>query len=122
MWRLVHRFYVHPINSFRPRVISCRQFATEPKLTLFSGPRCSLCDDAKLLLNDLKKERPFQLETVDIHAQGQEKWKRRYVYTIPVLHLDGKVIAQGRWNEGEIRNAIIEWDETEKDPKDQPVS
>ncbi|KAJ1303968.1 hypothetical protein OPQ81_008378 [Rhizoctonia solani] len=69
-----------------------------PRLTLFSGPQCSLCDIAKAELKTLRKEHNFELTTIDIHSPGQERWKRRYVYWIPALHLDDVEIAKGRWD------------------------
>ncbi|KAF8647488.1 hypothetical protein AX16_006693 [Volvariella volvacea WC 439] len=66
-----------------------------PRLTLFSGPNCSLCDVAKAELAKVKQTRPFKLETINIQDPGQEKWKRKYVYWIPALHLEGKEIAKG---------------------------
>ncbi|KDN38846.1 hypothetical protein RSAG8_09252, partial [Rhizoctonia solani AG-8 WAC10335] len=69
-----------------------------PRLTLFSGPQCSLCDIAKAELSALRNEHNFELTTIDIHSPGQERWKRRYVYWIPALHLDDVEIAKGRWD------------------------
>ncbi|KJA26985.1 hypothetical protein HYPSUDRAFT_212670 [Hypholoma sublateritium FD-334 SS-4] len=65
-----------------------------PRLTLFSGPNCSLCDTAKSALIKVRQQRDFQLDTVNIQDAGQEKWKRKYVYWIPALHLEGKEIAK----------------------------
>ncbi|KAK7038216.1 terpenoid synthase, partial [Favolaschia claudopus] len=69
-----------------------------PRLTLFSGANCPLCDVAKSELNRLRLTRQFQLETIDIHAPGNSAWKKKYVYWIPALHLDGQEIAKGRWD------------------------
>ncbi|KAF8891325.1 hypothetical protein BD779DRAFT_1468903 [Infundibulicybe gibba] len=69
-----------------------------PRLTLFSGANCSLCDTAKAELAKVRQKRQFQLETIDIHEKGQERWKKKYVYWIPALHLDNTEIAKGRWN------------------------
>ncbi|KAJ7481101.1 hypothetical protein B0H11DRAFT_1724675 [Mycena galericulata] len=69
-----------------------------PRLTLFSGANCPLCDLAKIELNRVRQTRPFQLETIDIHAAGNAAWKKKYVYWIPALHLDGEEIAKGRWD------------------------
>lgn len=86
-----------------------------PSLTLFSGPTCSLCDTAKEILKDIQTRRPFTLETIDIHGPGQEKWKKRYVYDIPVLHLDGKTIARGRWDKKAVEGAIEAWSPAKTD-------
>ncbi|KAG9100015.1 hypothetical protein FS749_016502 [Ceratobasidium sp. UAMH 11750] len=84
-----------------------------PRLTLFSGPQCSLCDIAKAELATLRKEHNFDLTTVNIQDPGQERWKRRYVYWIPALHLDGVEIAKGRWGADTLRPHLARWFETE---------
>ncbi|CDO70019.1 hypothetical protein BN946_scf184354.g21 [Trametes cinnabarina] len=68
------------------------------RLNLFSGPNCSLCDIAKAELAKVRQQRPFDLETVNIQDPGQERWKRKYVYWIPALHIEGKEVAKGRWD------------------------
>ncbi|KAK0211247.1 hypothetical protein DFS33DRAFT_1408008 [Desarmillaria ectypa] len=78
-----------------------------PRFTLFSGPNCSLCDvGPKSELAKVRQSRQFQLDIVNIQEPGQEKWKRRYVYWIPALHLDGKEIAKGRWDSSTITQAL----------------
>ncbi|EUC55914.1 DUF836 family protein [Rhizoctonia solani AG-3 Rhs1AP] len=85
-----------------------------PRLTLFSGPQCSLCDIAKAELKTLRKEHNFELTTIDIHSPGQESWKRRYVYWIPALHLDDIEIAKGRWDATTVRPFLEKWKETQR--------
>ncbi|KAI0780402.1 hypothetical protein BD413DRAFT_607715 [Trametes elegans] len=68
------------------------------RLTLYSGPNCSLCDIAKAELAKVRQQRPFELETVNIQDPGQERWKRKYVYWIPALHVEGREVAKGRWD------------------------
>ncbi|KAI1791698.1 hypothetical protein LXA43DRAFT_1082516 [Ganoderma leucocontextum] len=65
------------------------------RLTLFSGPQCSLCDTAKAELAKVRQQRPFELETINIQDPGQDRWKRKYVYWIPALHIEGKEVAKG---------------------------
>ncbi|KAG6817781.1 hypothetical protein H0H87_003189 [Tephrocybe sp. NHM501043] len=88
-----------------------------PRLTLFSGPDCSLCDIAKAELARVRQHRPFQLDTVNIQDPGQEKWKKKYVYWIPALHLEGKEIAKGRWDAQTILPALDSWHKDNKDNK-----
>ncbi|TBU35435.1 hypothetical protein BD311DRAFT_734686 [Dichomitus squalens] len=81
------------------------------RLTLFSGPQCSLCDrltswltprfslqTAKAELAKVRQQRPFELNTINIQDPGQERWKKKYVYWIPALHIEGKEVAKGRWD------------------------
>ncbi|KAI6036403.1 hypothetical protein BKA83DRAFT_4162359 [Pisolithus microcarpus] len=53
---------------------------------------------AKAELAKVKHLYDFDLQVINIQDRGQETWKRRYVYWIPVLHLDGEEIAKGRWD------------------------
>ncbi|KAF8447646.1 hypothetical protein L210DRAFT_3391113, partial [Boletus edulis BED1] len=46
------------------------------RLTLFSGPQCSLCEIAKAELAKVKKQREFDLEVINIQDNGREKWKK----------------------------------------------
>lgn len=61
-------------------------------------------------------QRPFQLETVNIQEEGQERWKKKYVYWIPALHLEGKEIAKGRWDAQTVTQALEKWDQQEQQP------
>lgn len=81
-----------------------------PRLTLFSGPNCSLCDIAKAELAKVKDLYHFDLQVINIQDRGQETWKRRYVYWIPVLHLDGEEIARGRWDASNVLTALRQRD------------
>ena len=55
-------------------------------------------------------QRSFQLDTINIQDKGQEQWKKKYVYWIPALHLEGKEIAKGRWDAQTVMTALAEWD------------
>ncbi|KAJ3511885.1 hypothetical protein NLJ89_g3843 [Agrocybe chaxingu] len=48
-----------------------------PRLVLFSGPNCSLCDTAKVALAKVRQSRPFELDTINIQDKGQEVWKKK---------------------------------------------
>ncbi|KAH9981419.1 hypothetical protein BGW80DRAFT_1270162 [Lactifluus volemus] len=65
------------------------------RLTLYSGQNCSLCDTAKSELARIRQTRDFELDIVNIHDPGQEHWKKKYVWWIPALHIDGKEVAKG---------------------------
>jgi zinc finger CCHC domain-containing protein 8 len=56
-------------------------------------------------------QRPFYLETVNILEKGQEEWKKKYVHWIPVLHLEGREIAKGRWGSLEVNQALDSWEQ-----------
>lgn len=80
-----------------------------PSLTLFSGPYCSLCDIAKEALAEVRVTTPFELSVINIHDEHQKKWKRKYVYDIPVLHIENRLVAKGRWGKPEIEEALRAW-------------
>ncbi|KAF9246236.1 hypothetical protein BU15DRAFT_70343 [Melanogaster broomeanus] len=103
------------------------------RLTLFSSPHCSLCDVAKAELAKVKKlvcnilslpcsktstlkdhQREFDLEVINIQDKGQERWKKKYVYWIPALHLDGKEVVKGRWDAAGVGtvNGVVDGSDT----------
>jgi len=57
------------------------------------------------------RQRSFDLNTINIQEAGQERWKKKYVYWIPALHLEGKEIAKGRWDENTVLQALARWDQ-----------
>ncbi|KAL5511357.1 ZCCHC8_1 [Sanghuangporus vaninii] len=89
-----------------------------PKLTLFTGRACSLCDTAKAALSQVRKTRPFELQIVNIQDPGQERWRKKYVYWIPALHIEGKEVVKGRWGESEVLKALDQWEKKRPGEKD----
>lgn len=55
------------------------------RLTLFTRPNCSLCDDAKEVINYVGKRRPFEYEEIDVMEKQQQKWKALYEFDTPVV-------------------------------------
>ena len=74
----------------------------------------TLLQVAKAELAKVRKVRAFELETVNIQDPGQERWKRKYVYWIPALHIDGKEVAKGRWDADTVQQALDKWQQTHK--------
>ncbi|KAI0306688.1 hypothetical protein B0F90DRAFT_1665906 [Multifurca ochricompacta] len=79
------------------------------RLTLYSGPNCSLCDVAKAELLKVRQSRQFELDIVNIQDPGQEHWRKKYAYWIPALHIDGKEVAKGRWDGRTVTQALDSW-------------
>ena len=50
---------------------------------------------------------------MNIQDAGQERWKRKYVYWIPALHVEGREVAKGRWDAQTVTEALEKW---EKEP------
>jgi hypothetical protein len=57
-------------------------------------------------------QRRFDLSVINIQDSGQERWKRKYVYWIPALHIDGKEVAKGRWDADTVVRALDEWEKS----------
>jgi zinc finger CCHC domain-containing protein 8 len=57
-------------------------------------------------------QRNFELDIVNIHEPGQEHWRKKYVYWIPALHIDGKEVAKGRWDGQTVTQALNAWQKT----------
>jgi glutaredoxin len=57
-------------------------------VTLYGRPGCHLCDDARAVLQRVRRSRPFHLEEVDIEAD--DALLARYLERIPVIALDGE--------------------------------
>ena len=65
---------------------------------------------AKAELAKVRQQRAFELETVNIQDPGQERWKKKYVYWIPALHVEGKEVAKGRWDAQTVNQALDTWE------------
>jgi glutaredoxin len=57
-------------------------------VTLYGRPGCHLCDDARAVLNALRRRVPFTLTEVDITTD--DALHARYLERIPVIALDGE--------------------------------
>ena len=60
---------------------------------LYTRPDCHLCDEAREGLQALRADGVnFELEEIDI--ESDEALLRRYLERIPVIELDGRVVAE----------------------------
>ncbi len=57
-------------------------------VTLYTRVGCHLCDVAKDVLEQVRRERPFELETVDIDTDPE--LVRLYGGEVPVVAVDGR--------------------------------
>jgi len=57
------------------------------RITLFTRQNCSLCDNAKAVLQSLGKRRSFEYNEVDVMSQGQQQWKLVYEFDAPVVSI-----------------------------------
>lgn len=53
------------------------------RLTLFTRPNCSLCDDAKAVLSKVWDKKPFEYD--EMNVMEHPKWKALYEFDTPVV-------------------------------------
>jgi glutaredoxin len=58
------------------------------EVTLYGAPDCSLCDDAKRIVEPAAERLGFVLRSVDISSDPE--LERRYRASIPVVEIDGE--------------------------------
>lgn len=63
------------------------------KITYYSRPNCSLCEDGILLLNLLKDDVDFEIDIINI--EENEEIHEKYMFMIPVVEKDGEIIQYG---------------------------
>jgi hypothetical protein len=66
-------------------------------LLYYAKAECSLCEKSRPIAEALARRFDYELEWVDI--ESDPALGRRYGETIPVLELDGAVLAWGRFSE-----------------------
>lgn len=55
------------------------------KITLFTRPGCSLCDDAKGVLSKVWDQKPFHYSEINVLEDQNQKWKAVYEFDTPVV-------------------------------------
>jgi zinc finger CCHC domain-containing protein 8 len=76
------------------------------RITFFTRPDCALCRSALYVIERVRRRHPFDLETVDISARGNERWLEAYKDHIPVIHLDGEEIFRHGVDERRLRELV----------------
>ena len=75
-----------------------------PRLTLYTGPGCSLCEKAKAIIERVSRDTPLEMEQQDITSD--EDLFKRFRYAIPVIALDGEIVMAGKISELWLRQAL----------------
>ena len=77
-------------------------------MTLFSSPRCTLCEPVKELLIEAveRSSGRLALTVVDISRKENSEHFFRYCHDIPVVHLDGKEIARHTLTQDVLEKAL----------------
>jgi glutaredoxin len=59
-----------------------------PAVTLYTRVGCHLCDVAKAVLDEVRRERPFELTTFDVDSDTD--LREQYGDEVPVVTIDGR--------------------------------
>lgn len=73
-------------------------------VTIYSRPGCHLCDEMKLVVQQVGASIPITLEEIDISTDAQ--LEQRYGLEIPVLFVAGKKVAKYRVSESDLRRML----------------
>lgn len=74
------------------------------RVTLYSKPQCSLCDEARDVIDEARGEFDFELDARNILEDGADY--DRYKHDIPVILLDGREIARHSVTLPQLRAAL----------------
>ncbi|HEV8361763.1 MAG TPA: glutaredoxin family protein [Candidatus Thermoplasmatota archaeon] len=75
-----------------------------PSMLLYTRPDCALCDEARALLDELRRDAPFDVWEVDI--TGQPELEQRYGTSVPVGVARGSELFRLRVDEASVRGAM----------------
>jgi glutaredoxin len=70
------------------------------KVQIYSKPDCSLCEEAKVILERVRRKVHFELEEIDIRSDPA--LFERHQYDIPVVWIDGSKAFKHRLTEAEL--------------------
>ena len=73
-------------------------------VTLYRRPGCHLCDDARVVLDRVRADLPFELVERDISLD--DALHRRYLERIPVVAVDGEDAFDLFVDEAELRRML----------------
>ncbi len=69
-----------------------------------TGPDCTLCDATWRDLQVLAERLPFRLTSVDLRDAAPPE--PDYVFRTPVVHVDGRRVAEGRIDRADLERAL----------------
>jgi glutaredoxin len=72
-----------------------------PTVTLYGRPGCHLCDDARVALERIRADAPFELVAVNI--EDDDALLRAYLERIPVVAVDGEEVYDYYVDEADLR-------------------
>lgn len=75
-----------------------------PEAILYVTSNCHLCSVARSLLVAVQRTIPFNIRTVNI--DGDEELERRFALEVPVVEINGEVVAAGQVDVERVRAAL----------------
>jgi glutaredoxin len=75
-----------------------------PRVTLYTGPGCHLCDQAKALIEKVATDTPLTLEIIDI-MQDPALYEAHRL-EIPVVAIEGDIKLRGKVSEFWLRKLL----------------
>ena len=75
-----------------------------PEAILYVTTNCHLCSVARSLLVAVQRTIPFNFRTVNI--DGDEELERRFALEVPVVEIEGEIVAQGQVDVDRVRAAV----------------
>ncbi|ETP68287.1 glutaredoxin family protein [Planomicrobium chinense] len=73
-------------------------------ITLYTRPNCPLCDEAKMMMELVREDFPFEYEEVNI--ESDDAIHEKYMLMIPVVEKDGQVAIYGNIGYIELLEAL----------------
>jgi glutaredoxin len=81
--------------------------ATLPRITLVESPACHFCHDARQALDEIGRDHPFTLETLESRSpQGMTLMQAHGAAMSPLVLLDGAFVSAGRLPRGKLRKLL----------------
>ena len=72
---------------------------------IYSKPDCSLCDDAKAVLEQVRRRIPFELKEINI--ESDPALFEKYRYDIPVVYVDGHKAFKHRLTAADLEKRLL---------------
>jgi len=81
-----------------------RAASNVPEAILYVTSNCHLCGVARSLLTAVQRTIPFNIRTVNI--ESDDELLKRFALEVPVVEIEGEIVAQGRVDVERIRAAV----------------
>jgi glutaredoxin len=89
---------------------------SQPSVTLYTRVGCHLCDVAKDVLDEARRERPFDLATIDVDTDPA--LVERYGLEVPVVTINGRKAFKFRVDPAALRDRLARASAGEPSPEE----